>query len=99
MGLSEDLKKEILNWPELGQIIDQRAEEKVRILRLDKRLTPDEMADAYGVSRSTIDRLTAQELSRLGWEKIYIASLPRFQRIADVEASREMFKRVKRSMK
>lgn len=85
----------VLESPEIADLIDRRAEAKYQKLSHEKRLSPDEMAEAYGVSRSTIDRLTTKELSKLGWEKIYIASLPRFQRIDIIEVSKQNLKKAK----
>ncbi len=94
--LIQSIKSIILECPELKVLIEQVADERFKTLCFDKRLTPDEMAETYGVSRSTIDRLTKQELSKLGWQKVRIASLPRFQRIVNVEVSKENFKKAKK---
>lgn len=94
--LIQALKGIFFESPELRLLIEQIVEEKCHKLSHEKRLTPDEMAEAYGVSRSTIDRLSEKELSKLGWEKIYIASLPRFQRIEITEVSKQNLKKAKK---
>jgi len=94
--LNSALKQEVLSWPELHELIDQRAEEKYVKMCNSQWLTREKMAFLIDVHIDTVDNLTAEGLAKLGFEKVYVGSLPRFRRISLIEANRETFRRVKK---
>jgi hypothetical protein len=86
----------ILGIPEFEEGVLRIAKNLFTKMSLEQRLTRKQMGDLFQVCPETIDNLTSGELDKLGWEKIYVGSLPRFQRIRTVEANNDIFKKVKR---
>ena len=75
------LKRQILQSPELADLIDQRAELKMKKMKQEQTLTRKQMAEMYQVSEQTIDRLTEEDLEDRGYRKIRIGVSVRFERI------------------
>jgi tRNA G26 N,N-dimethylase Trm1 len=55
-----------------------------------------QLAKHLGLCEKTIDNLNSETLKELGWKKVYANSKPLFKMIAEIDFSRETFRRVKR---
>ncbi len=90
------LRRQTIESPEFAEAVSRIATDQFLKMSLEQRLSRRQMAKLYSVHPDTIDNLNPEELRKLGWEKIYVGSLPRFQRISMVDTNRETFRRVKR---
>jgi hypothetical protein len=76
------IKQQILESPEFAEAVVKIAKEQYKEIK--PLFTRAKLAQLYDVHPDTIGNLSTDELERLGWEKIYVGSLPRFQRITSV---------------
>ncbi|HEX2920906.1 MAG TPA: hypothetical protein VHO50_07070 [Bacteroidales bacterium] len=95
-ALETIILERILLSPALSEFISQLIDGRLNKLFLEQRLTRKKMAVLYDVHPDSIDNLNETELYKLGWRKIYVGSLPRFERIAMIEPSKEMYKIAKK---
>jgi hypothetical protein len=90
------LRKGILESDEFKSALDESVKRYTAMV-FEKRLTRDDMAKMYQISTDSVDKLSDENLSQLGWRKIKVGARVLFERIEIVEISREMFKRVKKA--
>lgn len=75
------LKGIILDSPELLQLIDQRAEIKMKEKEFPSCLTRDQLAKIWQISKQTVDRMTDEEIESNGFLRKKIGVAVRFERI------------------
>lgn len=64
------LKKEILSWPELTALINQRVAEAIKEKKLEKRLTGKELAEILRISYRTLSKKSDEQLTEQGFRRI-----------------------------
>jgi hypothetical protein len=78
--LIKAMKCLILNSPELRQLIDETTEKKIMQKEFPSYFTRDQLARAWQISKKSLDRMTNEELKKLGFTRKKIGVSVRFER-------------------
>ncbi len=89
----------ILESPEFAEFIDQRAEAMYQKMKTEQKLTYEDIADEWQLSLTTVKTLTGEQLSGMGLKKIKGGAWVRFQRIVNIGASKEKYRKIKGGIK
>lgn len=82
--LTEALKKEVLNWPELREMMRTEARQIIADREAerdaDREYTRKELAAKHKISTRNLDKKTPEELRRMGYVKFKVGVLTRFKK-------------------
>lgn len=66
----EAMKREILSWPELTELINERVREAIKERKIEKRLTGKELAEILRISYRTLSKKSDEQLTEQGFRRI-----------------------------